>query len=297
MGTHDSEPEDFVGLRSRVGGFVEPSNLDEYAQKYRDHVVLTRDDGVLTFRIHHDDGPAVMGFPARNAWLRAMREVAADRENEVVVFTGTGDRWLGQLNPASYARLNDSRPEVLYEHHYRETQRLLEVLLNDFEVPTIAALNGPADGFTFALMTDLVIASDTAVVTDTHFAVGAPPGDGLALVLQGLMGPRRAAAAVYLCEELDAATMLQLGIVNEVVPHSQVLSRALDVAAELMRAPETTRRATHSIVSRPLRHLFARDQEAHLAQEMYALQLEMQAGTQQMHRRQQAAAERNGATS
>jgi hypothetical protein len=56
---------------------------------------------VLVFRIHHQGGPAVMSFPARNAWVQALREAGADPDNEVIIFTGTGDRWLGGLRQAA----------------------------------------------------------------------------------------------------------------------------------------------------------------------------------------------------
>jgi enoyl-CoA hydratase/carnithine racemase len=226
-----------------------------------------------------------MSFPARNAWVQALRDVGADPANEVVIFTGTGDRWIGGLDRASFAKINDSKPEVLYEHHYSDTLKLLEFLMYCVDVPTITAINGPVSYYTFGLMTDLTICSDTTVLTDGHFAVGTAPGDGLGLAFQALMGVKRAAFAAYMCESLDAARLLELGLVNEVVPPEQLMDRAHGIAEVIMRAPRTARRATHAIVSRPWKQLLARDQGFHLTQQMYALQLEAQAGSNEQWQR------------
>jgi enoyl-CoA hydratase/carnithine racemase len=113
------------------------------------------------------------------------------------------------------------------------------------------------------------------VVTDKHFAVGSAPGDGLNLMFQALMGVKRAAAAAYLCEALDARRLLDLGLVNEIVPPERLMDRAHEIAATIMRAPRTARRATHALVSRPWKQLFARDQGYHLSQQLCALQLQM----------------------
>jgi enoyl-CoA hydratase/carnithine racemase len=112
--------EGIEGLHARMHDFVSPPRLADYAGRYAEYAELRRCGGVLVFRIHHQGGPAVMSFPPRNAWAQALREAGADPENEVITFTGTGDRWLGGLDGASFARLHDSVREPLYEYHYAE---------------------------------------------------------------------------------------------------------------------------------------------------------------------------------
>lgn len=112
--------EDTEGLHARMHDFVSPPRLADYAGRYAEHADLRRSGGVLVFRIQHQGGPAVMSFPARNAWVPALRKAGADPENEVITFTGTGDRWLGGLDGASFATLHDSVPEPLHECHYAE---------------------------------------------------------------------------------------------------------------------------------------------------------------------------------
>jgi enoyl-CoA hydratase/carnithine racemase len=260
-----------------VNGFVTPPRLRDYAARYAEHVELQRKDGVLVFRLHHQGGPALTSLPAKNAWVQALRDVGADPENEVVIFTGTGDRWVGRLDPRSFANLGELSPDVLYDHHFGDTLQVLEQLVYGIDVPTIAAINGPVDNYTFGFMADVTICTTTTVVTDGHFAVGSAPGDGLGLMFQALMGVKRAAYAAYMCQPLGAEQLLDLGLVNEVLAPEQLMDRAHEIAATIMRAPRTARRATHAVVSRPWKQLLARDQGYHLSQQLYAMQLQMRA--------------------
>jgi enoyl-CoA hydratase/carnithine racemase len=259
-------------LRSRLPGYVAAPRLEEYAPRYAEHVHLERRDGVLVFRMHHQGGPAVVSIQARSAWVGAMRDVGADPENEVIIFTGTGDRWAGDLDIASFGESMRSL-DVMLENQ-NNAMKLFEYLLYCIDVPTIAALNGPVNHFTFGLMADITICSDTTVITDGHYAIGSAPGDGMNLSLQELLGIKRAAYTAYMCQPMSADELLVLGVVNEVVPHDQLLDRAREIAAVIMRAPWTVRRATHQIVSRPWKQLIGRDQRMHLSEQGHATQLQ-----------------------
>jgi enoyl-CoA hydratase/carnithine racemase len=259
-------------LEARLPGYVGPRRLEEYAPRYADYVDLQRHDGVLIFRMHNLGERAIVSIQARSAWVQAMRDVGADPENEVVIFTGTGDVWAGDLDLSSFAESFRSLDVMLENQH--NAMKLFEYLLYEIDVPTIAALNGPVNHYTFGLMADITICSDTTVVTDGHFAIGSAPGDGLNLSFQELMGVKRAAYTAYMCQPIGAARLLELGLVNEVVPHDQLLDRAREIAGVIMKAPATVRRATHAIVSRPWKQLLARDQRMHLTEQGYATQLD-----------------------
>lgn len=63
--------EDIEGLRARVHGFMRLPRLADCAGRHAEHAGLRRSGGVLVCRIHYRGGPAVMSFPAWNAWARA----------------------------------------------------------------------------------------------------------------------------------------------------------------------------------------------------------------------------------
>jgi enoyl-CoA hydratase len=84
-----------------------------------------------------------------------------------------------------------------------------------------------------ALACDFLIASERARFADTHARVGIMPGWGLSYALPEAVGLRRARQMSATGNFVDARTALAWGLVNEVVPHEQVLDVALRLAADV----------------------------------------------------------------
>lgn len=139
----------------RLGGFVDGPALEDYAARYADHFVIQRNEGVVEVRMHTADRAAVFSRGLLNAWGQLLRDVGADRENEVLILTGTGRQWIAGFDPGSFAQaMSTWHSDVLYEH-YIDGIKLLERLAFDIDIPTIAAINGPGPRQELALMCDL----------------------------------------------------------------------------------------------------------------------------------------------
>ena len=104
--------------------------------------------------------------------------------------------------------------------------------------PIIGAINGHTitGGLEIALNCDFLIASDTASFADTHARVGIHPGWGMTQLLQQAIGRRRACQMSFTCRSIDAQTAYEWGLVNEVVPPERLLSRAMEIAADIAEA-------------------------------------------------------------
>jgi enoyl-CoA hydratase/carnithine racemase len=57
--------------------------------------------GVLTLRFHTDGGPATFTGQMHTDFPRALAEIGEDRDNRVLVLTGTGDRFMTDIDGAS----------------------------------------------------------------------------------------------------------------------------------------------------------------------------------------------------
>jgi enoyl-CoA hydratase/carnithine racemase len=104
--------------------------------------------------------------------------------------------------------------------------------------PLIGAINGPAvtGGLELALACDFLVASDRARFADTHARVGVMPGWGLTVALPAAVGLRRAREMSATGNFISAATALAWGLVNHVVPHSELLDFARGLAADIASA-------------------------------------------------------------
>jgi enoyl-CoA hydratase len=113
-------------------------------------------------------------------------------------------------------------------------------MLPPHDTPIIAAVNGAAvtGGFEIALNCDFLLASDRARFADTHARVGVMPGGGLIVRLPQLIGPDRARRMSFTGDYIDAQTAYDWGLVVEVVPHEQLLGRALEIAAAVVSIPD-----------------------------------------------------------
>jgi len=170
---------DLIAQRDRkLGNFVSAPALAEYAPRYREHFVLDREGGVLTVRMHTDGGSAQWSRGLLNAWNQMLRDVGADRHNEVIIFTGTGQHWIGGVQPSSFAQPMSRWPSDMVDEQLTDGIKALERLVLDVDVPTIAAVNGPGPRQELGLLCDITICADTTTFADGNFTAGSVPGDG-----------------------------------------------------------------------------------------------------------------------
>ena len=69
------------------------SEVPEYADRYA-HVTMRREDGILELRLHTDGGPLVWGDGPHGELGHCFLDAGRDRDNRVIILTGTGDRFI-----------------------------------------------------------------------------------------------------------------------------------------------------------------------------------------------------------
>jgi enoyl-CoA hydratase/carnithine racemase len=165
---------------------------------------------------------------------------------------------------------------------YQSVVKLLEGLVFNVGIPTIAAINGPGPHTEFALACDLTLCTPDVDLFDPHFVYGVPPGDGMYLVMQELIGLKRSTYHAYTGKGIDGATAVQLGLVNEVLPREQLLPRAWELAEMMMRRPRGCRTMTSQIVKRRWKQLLVQDLEHHAAHQHYDMVAERETGRREL---------------
>jgi 6-oxocamphor hydrolase len=221
-----------------------------YEQRY-ECAALQRRDGILEIRLHTENGPLRWGEVPHRELPELWSDVSGDRDNLVVILTGTGDEFCTRLNPSGWKGLSHAAG---WDKIYREGKRLLLGLL-DIDVPMISAINGPARMHAeLGLLCDVVLAADTTVLQDAaHYRGGSVPGDGVHVIWPLLLGPNRGRAFLMTEQEIDAGEAKRLGIVHEVVPADGLLEHAWTLARGLLDVPDLTRRYTRIALVEPLK--------------------------------------------
>lgn len=127
-------------------------------------------------------------------------------------------------------------------------------LLFDFEMPTIALVNGPAVGmgFSMALACDIRIAGESARFAALFVRRGIAPDTGLTWLLPRMVGLEIAMELMYTGRMVSAQEARELGLVRRVVPDVQLLAEGKAMAQEIAKGPPlalaaTKRLAHHSV--------------------------------------------------
>lgn len=207
--------------------------LEDYRDKYAPFFTFERSDGILQVQMHHEGGGAQYGYPLHSAWPQLWTDIGNDLDNEVLIFSGTGDKWIADFDMELAEKPLTELPEdVYFDHLFTDQMKVLESLIFNIDIPTIGCINGPGMHTEFALLCDITLVADHAVIFDPHFGHGLVPGDGQGLAFQTLMGPKRAAYHMYLGKEIGAAEAVELGLANEHMPLDALLPRAWEIARQ-----------------------------------------------------------------
>ena len=196
---------------------------------------------------------------ARNALssglIRALYDalVAIDRDESVaaIVLTGTDPAFCAGIDLKEAAREGEAFFRRL--HAANPIDQVAAI-----GKPVIGAVNGPAftGGLELALSCDFIIASDRAVFADTHARVGVLPGSGLTVRLPLLVGPAQARRMSMTSDVVDADRAERIGLVTELVPHTQLRARALEIALSVADAPVSTMRALKRMYTEGTERIF-----------------------------------------
>jgi enoyl-CoA hydratase/carnithine racemase len=214
----------------------------EYFSRYENLRMERTPSGVLTLRFHTNDGPITFTGTTHRDLPKALAEIGDDRDNKVLVVTGTGDNFMDAIDGDSLGEI--FKPAV-WDRIYWEGRRGLQRLL-ELETPIVAAVNGPANVHSeYALLADIVVASEDATFMDKpHLGFNIVPGDGVQVIYEELLGVNRARYFALTQQQLTAHDAEQLGLVNEVVAKPNVYPRALELAEQLATRPQLFLRYT-----------------------------------------------------
>ncbi|MFT3755704.1 MAG: enoyl-CoA hydratase/isomerase family protein [Pseudoxanthomonas sp.] len=246
------------------------ATFDEYKDKYKELFLLERtESGVVTARFHTDGDSAHWDYPLHRGLHQLCHDIGQDAETEVLILGGVGNMF---VKPAqtSIEETWENQRWALYEHSYYDGCNMVEALVNDVEQPTIGVINGIAVHSEIALLCDVTLMAEDAIIMDPHFAIGgAIPGDGIQIALRALMGIKRSNYAMLFNEKIDAQKALEYGLVNEVLPREKLYDRARELAEQIASKPRIASRLMAQTLRMPLKEQIAKELRTTFGTEMW----------------------------
>lgn len=212
-----------------------------------------QDGPIVTLTIHRPELRNPISDPDMvDAFERAVERVNADETVRVLILTGSGSAFSSGGN-LRHMRDREGMfagsPAQIRAAYQRGIQRIPRAMLA-LEVPSIAAVNGPAigAGCDLACMCDIRLASTTATFAESFVKVGIVPGDGGAWFLPRAVGMSRACEMAFTGDAINAAQALAWGLVSEVAEPARLMERAQALAHRIAVNPPQVLRMTKRLL-------------------------------------------------
>jgi enoyl-CoA hydratase/carnithine racemase len=200
-------------------------------------------DGIGTIRLNRPPVNA-LNDQVTEELADAARAAAADEVRAVVIYGGekvfAGGADIKVMAEAGYAEM------ALRSGRLQEAMNLLAGLAK----PVVAAITGYAlgGGMEVALAADFRVAGERARLGQPEILLGVIPGAGGTQRLPRLIGPAKAKDLVFSGRMVGAAEALELGLVDQVVPDSDVYSAAVDLVKRYATGPALALRAAKQAI-------------------------------------------------
>lgn len=213
--------------------------LTEKAMNYQTITVTTAPgteaaEGIRVLTLNRPQAMNAMTTQLFLEMREAVRDMSADPTLRVLILTGAGTR--------AFSTGGDLKERNgMSDDTWRAQHQLIEetfLAVKDFPLPIIAAVEGHAHGggLELALMTDFIIASESAVFSLPEATRGIMPGGGGIQNLIRSAGMRRAKQLLFTGAKFNAEQAFAWDVVNELAEPGQVLETAIAVSRRITEA-------------------------------------------------------------
>jgi len=188
-------------------------------------------DGIAKVTLNRPEALNALNSTVYNELYDVFESIENDDEVRVVILTGSGEKaFAAGSDVAEMANM-----DPIAAQKFMATIRKASDRIYNLTKPVIAAISGYAlgGGCELAMCCDLRIASEKARFGQPEINLGLIPGASGTQRLPRLIGVAKAKEMIYLGDMIDAATALNLGLVNKVVPPESLMDEAMEWAKKL----------------------------------------------------------------
>jgi enoyl-CoA hydratase len=202
-----------------------------------DAVLLDIKDGIALITLNRPHKLNALNYDLIDRLMTALDMIEIEAGARVVILTGAGERafsagadiheFSGSVRHGANAAVRD----------FVRRGQAMTARLEGFKKPVIAAVNGLAfgGGCEITEAVHLAIASDRALFAKPEINLGMPPTFGGTQRLPRQAGRKRALELLLTGDPFSPARALEIGLVNMIVPHDELLSAARELAGRIMR--------------------------------------------------------------
>lgn len=214
---------------------------DDVFSRYPKEILIERKpNGVLLITLNRPERLNSLTMPMFEHMTEIWLDVDRDPKTRVAVITGAGRGFCTGMDVSQPDPTLDDAIALM-----EGERRRITALLN-MDKPLISAINGPAVGWglSMALLADISVAAEDALLRDGHTRVGVVAGDHSSLIWPLLVGMAKAKYYQLTSACLTGAEAERMGLVSVTEPKEAVLDRALAIADDLAQGSQQAIRWT-----------------------------------------------------
>lgn len=198
-------------------------------------VLKTVEGAIATLTLNRPEKLNALSYDTIDGLLRHLHHIEADPDVRGVILTGAGRAFSAGGDIPEFARSVAESTEAALRDFVARGQ-MLTARIEAFRKPIVVAVNGLAfgGGCEVTEAAPLAIASERALFAKPEIRLGMPPTFGGTQRLPRLAGRKRALELLLTGEPFSAGRALELGLVNAVVPHEDLLASARELLERIL---------------------------------------------------------------
>jgi enoyl-CoA hydratase/carnithine racemase len=195
-----------------------------------ENLVCELKEGILTITLNRPEVRNAFNWDMHLDLNYALMDANEDEDVRVVIIAGAGHKaFSGGLD------LKEGMKGWYKPREGRDYEDLIKLMVKDYTRPVIAAINGYAVGWgcTLSLLCDIRIAAESARMSMRFTQVGLIPEAASSLLLPQIVGLANALELALTAKTIDAKEAFRIGLVNRVVPDSELMPEAVEMAKSI----------------------------------------------------------------
>jgi enoyl-CoA hydratase len=199
-----------------------------------ENLLITCENGIGLITIHRPSKLNALNVATIKELHDCLESLNNNPEIRVIILTGEGEKaFVAGADISEFAHFSIEEGAQLAQ----QGQELLFDFIENLSTPVIAAVNGFAlgGGLELAMSCHFRVASDTAKMGLPEVSLGVIPGYGGTQRLPQLVGKGRAMEMIMTAGMITAEDAYRIGLVNHVVPQTELLDYTKSLAQRIMR--------------------------------------------------------------